>query len=74
MECADLLPIYNGECDVNEATVFKDNFGLKKLLRSDKLQNHTKNAVISPQVTSLVKGLDFSATAILQHSSSRKTK
>jgi hypothetical protein len=74
MERADLPPIYNGEFDVNEAIFFKDNFGLKKLLRSNKLQNHTKNVIISPQVTSLIMGLDFSATAILQHSSSRKTK
>jgi hypothetical protein len=53
------LPSTKGRCDANEATVSKDNFGLKKILRSDKLQNHTKNDVISPQVMSLVKGLEF---------------
>jgi hypothetical protein len=68
-------PSTKGQCDANEATVSKDNFGLrKKKSRSNKLQNHTQNDVISPQVMSLVKGLEFPATAkTLQHSSTRKT-
>jgi len=67
-------PSTRGRCDANEATVSKDNFGLEKILRSDKLQNHTKNDVIAPQVMSLVKGLELLATAkTLQHSSTRNT-
>lgn len=67
-------PSTKSQCDANEATVSKDNFGLRKKSRSNKLQNHTQNDVISPQVMSLVKGLEFPATAkTLQHSSTRKT-
>lgn len=67
-------PSTKSQCDENEATVSKDNFGLRKKSRSNKLQNHTQNDVISPQVMSLVKGLEFPATAkTLQHSSTRKT-
>lgn len=68
------LPSTKGRCDANEATASKDNFGLKKKMRSNKLQSHTQSDVISPQVMSLVKGLEFPATAkTLQHSSTRKT-
>lgn len=68
------LPSKKGRCDANEATVSKDNLGPKKKMRSNKLQSHTQSDVISPQVMSLVKGLEFPATAkTLQHSSARKT-
>jgi len=46
----------------------------RKILISDKLQNHSKNDVISPQVMRLLKGIEFPVTAkTLQHSSTRKT-
>lgn len=68
------LPSSKGRCDANEATISKDNFGLKKKLRSNKLQSHTQNDVFSPQVMSLVKGLEFPATAkTLQHFSAINT-
>ncbi|XP_057833526.1 uncharacterized protein LOC131044252 isoform X1 [Cryptomeria japonica] len=67
-----LLP--KTQCNANQMIAPKDAFGLKKKLRAEKLENHSKCEIIPSDLMEIVKGQEFNFSAKTQeHCSPRKT-